>query len=672
MTTVEVTTTATSNEPRLLSLRVTPEQEIAIYAFFQINGWTIITEEVPRNCETCQRSINGDGTDPPRCQMCQRVLDNNEEDAVEGTDVQTSLVQPTIIQYQQQGGRKVVVVGNTMTMAPQTTKPTNIIKQQGPNPVHVNVIPAKGEAKPLQINLVPQTDKVVDPQPKIYNINNSADNRPYRCDDCGKHFRKKSHVVAHMKFHSGEALPKCEVCGKEFLYKHNLISHASIHSGARPFQCTMCPKNFRRKDDLQVHTRTHTGERPYKCDVCGKCFTTQNQLPKHRRTHTGEKPYECSQCQKCFRTKPHLEKHMRTHSGERPYKCEECGRAFTQNAHLMAHLRIHSGEKPFECDICNKSFKEAKTLRKHKDIHIKGMPYTCKICDKGFLRAQNLEVHMCVHSEDEPKYKRKIREKRELMERLRKEQQEKEEEEVLQKSMTAEEIEQSSSGVVIVDENGQTIRVIENGDMATTEVSHGDKEAGQDNISNSIANSLLTLVEMITNADQGSNTPVTMASSEEKVAGLKAEQTVEISEVEETLQQVETMESDASNNLASSQEKTILIPASQSEQANIDNITHVVSSNSDNIVEITEEEQPTIIGNLQHVVPGLRIGGGDSSIGMIDTSQVALQEGMVITEVSQDGTTEQIVEHLPQQFSVDGETFVMEVQYVDDAETVQE
>ncbi|XP_033751830.1 zinc finger protein 888-like [Pecten maximus] len=670
MTTVEVTTTATSNEPRLLSLRVTPEQEIAIYAFFQINGWTIITEEVPRNCETCQRSINGDGTDPPRCQMCQRVLDNNEE-VVEGTDPQTSLVQPTIIQYQQQGGRKVVVVGNTMTMAPQTTKATTIVKQQGQNPVHVSMISNKGEGKPLQINVVPQTDKVVDPQPKIYNINNSADNRPYRCDDCGKHFRKKSHVVAHMKFHSGEALPKCDVCGKEFLYKHNLISHASIHSGARPFQCEVCPKNFRRKDDLQVHMRTHTGERPYKCDICGKCFTTQNQLPKHRRTHTGEKPYECSQCQKCFRTKPHLEKHMRTHSGERPYKCEECGRAFTQNAHLMAHLRIHSGEKPFECDVCNKSFKEAKTLRKHKDIHIKGMPYICKICDKGFLRAQNLEVHMCVHSEDEPKYKRKLREKRELMERLRKEQQE--EEEALEKSMTAEEIEQSSSGVVIVDENGQTIRVIENGDMATTEVTQGDKETGQENISNSIANSLLTLVEMITNADQGSNTSVTVPSNE-KVMELKSQETVEISEVEETYQQVETIEQSATpNNVESSQGK-IIIATSESDQAsNIDNIQQAVSSNSDNIVEITEEEQPTIIGNLQHVVPGLRIGGGeDSSIEMIATSQVALQEGMVITEVSQDGTTEQIVEHLPQQFSVDGETFVMEVQYVDDAETVQE
>ena len=45
MTTLEVTTAA-GGETRLLSLRVTAEQEIAIYAFFQINGWTIITEGI--------------------------------------------------------------------------------------------------------------------------------------------------------------------------------------------------------------------------------------------------------------------------------------------------------------------------------------------------------------------------------------------------------------------------------------------------------------------------------------------------------------------------------------------------------------------------------------------------------------------------------------------------
>lgn len=147
------------------------------------------------------------------------------------------------------------------------------------------------------------------------------------------------------------------------------------------------------------------------------------------------------------------------------FRCQECGRAFTQNAHLLAHQRTHTGEKPFKCDECDKAFKESKTLKRHKLIHKNGMPFSCPICFKGiklsgngslifhteehwkcirkwwllleffktvdflkaelnffqtgFLRQQNLEVHMCVHSEDEPKYKRKLRLRRELIERLR-------------------------------------------------------------------------------------------------------------------------------------------------------------------------------------------------------------------------------------------------------------
>lgn len=54
MATLELTS-APGGENRLLSLRVTPEQEIAIYAFFQINGWTIITEG--RNCFNFQDII---------------------------------------------------------------------------------------------------------------------------------------------------------------------------------------------------------------------------------------------------------------------------------------------------------------------------------------------------------------------------------------------------------------------------------------------------------------------------------------------------------------------------------------------------------------------------------------------------------------------------------------
>lgn len=536
----------------MLSLRVTPEQEIAIYAFFQINGWTIITEEVPKQCEICQKAINGETSEPVHCQKCQREIEAESKQTEDESQDQTSVIgqlsqqpnqsqQGSVIALQDQMGRKVVVVGNTMTMTNQKIQalphvPSTVIQHADGNETIIieRILEADQQQKAdveraLGVTLQKAVEAV---PPKIYNLNNSSENRPYKCDDCGKHFRKKTHVLAHMKFHSGESLPKCDVCGKEFLYKHNLISHASIHSGERPYQCSACPKNFRRKDDLQIHMRTHTGERPYKCDICGKCFTTQNQLPKHKRTHTGEKPYQCKVCTKSFRTKPHLEKHHRTHSGERPYRCQECGRAFTQNAHLLAHQRTHTGEKPFKCDECDKAFKESKTLKRHKLIHKNGMPFSCPICFKGFLRQQNLEVHMCVHSEDEPKYKRKLRLKRELIERLRAEE---DAEGGLQmdvsndfsalnhdhmemvKSRKAdgmEDLSMESQNIIEeevsgLDHDHLALDGKDETETATEKMTeeNGPMESSEDTNQNSIASSLLTLVEMITSAEQGGSLP---------------------------------------------------------------------------------------------------------------------------------------------------------------------
>ena len=66
----------------------------------------------------------------------------------------------------------------------------------------------------------------------------------------------------------------------------------------KPYKCDVCGKRFSVKDILTTHMRTHTGEKPYKCDVCGKWFSVKDTLTTHMRTHTGEKPYKCDVCGK--------------------------------------------------------------------------------------------------------------------------------------------------------------------------------------------------------------------------------------------------------------------------------------------------------------------------------------------------------------------------------------
>ncbi|KAL5007622.1 hypothetical protein ScPMuIL_016428 [Solemya velum] len=174
---------------RLLPIRVTPEQEVAIQAFFQINGWTLMLEEIQTHCDSCKRSL----------------IETEEE--IHQEEPNMSVLEPQNIPIVQ------VTVNDTEN--------------------------------------IPVTRRVM-------TITTQGAHKPYKCEHCGKGFRKQSHVKAHNKLHTGENLYQCETCGKYFMYRHNLISHASIHTGIRPFKCMQCGKTFRRKDDLQSHVRVHT------------------------------------------------------------------------------------------------------------------------------------------------------------------------------------------------------------------------------------------------------------------------------------------------------------------------------------------------------------------------------------------------------------------------------
>ncbi|XP_064645315.1 zinc finger protein 208-like isoform X2 [Lineus longissimus] len=150
----------------------------------------------------------------------------------------------------------------------------------------------------------------------------------------------------------------------------------------RPFPCQHCEKRFTTKSHLVIHVRTHTGEKPYRCMYCDMCFRTSSKLGRHLKTHTGETPHKCQYCDRQFGRKDNLKAHLnRAHSqtdGSQEVKCDKCEKSFMSEYALKQHMRMHS-EKKHACNMCDQSF----TWRCHLLKHMKSQHPDAIVADLG-------------------------------------------------------------------------------------------------------------------------------------------------------------------------------------------------------------------------------------------------------------------------------------------------
>lgn len=201
----------------------------------------------------------------------------------------------------------------------------------------------------------------------------------FSCSVCQKVFSRKANMQSHLECHVEEKQTKCLVCDKLFKGKMHLASHMySKHSNTYsethkpgPMLCQFCGKPFKTRRCLLAHLRCHTGQNALPCEICQAMFPNPSRLKRHMATiHATEPAYKCNICKKTFVYDISYQAHLNMHNDVRPFLCSSCGKGFRTNHHLKEHMNIHTRTRTFFCPLCGEKFLwRAQLLRHRKRLH---------------------------------------------------------------------------------------------------------------------------------------------------------------------------------------------------------------------------------------------------------------------------------------------------------------
>lgn len=256
---------------------------------------------------------------------------------------------------------------------------------------------------------------------------NHTGERPYRCLDCGKIYKKRAYLIIHKK-NVHQRRIQCTVCRKILPTIGALIQHRNSHLKRGKLQCPDCHLQFQYPAYLLRHLESHknrenqtslledrpalkpqqslesvkekSGPKQRQCSICKDVFDDAHVLRKHSLTHISvSSSKQCPFCKRDSKNRRNLLRHMSVHTGDKPFSCIDCGKQFYLDAYLKLHrekcsahqtrplITLKSDDKKkgtHQCSYCPRTFTKKIRLQRHHDGHKTNTLLFCSGCEQFF------------------------------------------------------------------------------------------------------------------------------------------------------------------------------------------------------------------------------------------------------------------------------------------------
>ncbi|XP_031154699.1 zinc finger protein 1035 [Sander lucioperca] len=200
---------------------------------------------------------------------------------------------------------------------------------------------------------------------------------------------------------NGSLALSCYFCEKCFDTPQSLKKHERNHRGQRPYRCLECGKGFKKRASLIGHKSVH--QRRIQCTVCRKILPTIGELIKHRSSHLKRGKLQCPDCHQQFQYPAYLLRHLDTHKQKANKTSQLDERPPLKPQQSMESVKERSGPKQLQCSLCKEAFDDPQVLRKHCLTHISGSSTNqCPFCKHNFSTRRYLLRHMIKHTGDKP------------------------------------------------------------------------------------------------------------------------------------------------------------------------------------------------------------------------------------------------------------------------------